>query len=705
MYINKSESIKILEIDVNNYIILCPYGGKNGIGQIYKSYFPEQVLIHQIDFDYVKGALPNNVLLYNHKMSLIGTSKYGGKYGFGNIWEYNDTGLKSLMDFSFINGFNASSIIELDIHSFVISCANGGLYKYGNISLYNITIDKYSILIEFNGSNGKYPTYLCYIPYVKKLVGLTQQGGMYDQGTIFSCDTSGSHFHIHHHFKGNSGSTPITQFVSDSKICLYGATEKGGVHGDGVIYKYDMLNDQYTVLFNLWTASGYNPSSINISTDHNSVSFLYYDKFKKNNVFGHYYLMSNVFEYQILEEDYYGNHVSFSYNNLTSIMNEHKILYFDSINRNILSTWNQPNFRTGGIFPYLTITKNQYPNNNLSGFMGLTDGGGINNGTLFIYDNDSMEIKVDTCLSKKIHPYLNKFTFDQNENRCYYLEIDRTCNQFKLNYIDIYSADIIPVHLFAINFSHPWLDYCIIMKMNHMFIYFIDSAGLNVLDISMNNSNHSKHSILYTTDKFPSNLLDSINFDDYFDYEKLQFYHESLFTNYINKHNTSINHMLAEESNHVVSIKHIASSSSYVIYLLTIKTNNIEAFKFIKYNTDHSTYEILFEYSSSIKHLPIQRQYFVNNNLLYIVIYQSGYYLYSIELDNSSIIAELSFPENTVNYSLGRPVSLFIDNNTYIYIVSYNGGPSHCGCIYKICMQTHRLELIYTFIGIIGDEQ
>ncbi len=99
--------------------------------------------------------------------------------------------------------------------------------------------------------------------------GLTNKGGVSGQGTIFKTDNTGSNLQTVFSFKyHHAGRRPESVFIQASNGKIYGTTKYGGanicsfpIYGgprhSGVIFEYDPSNGNYNVLFNFDdTASG-----------------------------------------------------------------------------------------------------------------------------------------------------------------------------------------------------------------------------------------------------------------------------------------------------------------------------------------------------------------------------------------------------------------------------------------------------------------
>lgn len=94
----------------------------------------------------------------------------------------------------------------------------------------------------------------------KEIWGTVSNGGQYDYGYIFRCDSIGDNLTVMHHFKGTDGQAPGTLLQINNK--LYGVTTYGGADFNpqvftqgGVFFEYDMSTLTYKVLKNFLTSN------------------------------------------------------------------------------------------------------------------------------------------------------------------------------------------------------------------------------------------------------------------------------------------------------------------------------------------------------------------------------------------------------------------------------------------------------------------
>jgi uncharacterized repeat protein (TIGR03803 family) len=80
------------------------------------------------------------------------------------------------------------------------------------------------------------------------LYGMTNQGGFYDRGTLFSMATDGAGFTLLHTFGGKfDGYFPSGGLILDGAV-LYGMTSGGGERDGGTIFKYDTGSSALSIL-------------------------------------------------------------------------------------------------------------------------------------------------------------------------------------------------------------------------------------------------------------------------------------------------------------------------------------------------------------------------------------------------------------------------------------------------------------------------
>jgi len=101
-----------------------------------------------------------------------------------------------------------------------------------------------------------------------KIFGVMKFGGVNNGGTLYSINSNGTGFAVHHHFENTTGLEPESMLVYyDEK--LFGTTTSGGANGLGVLYAIDADGTNYRVLMHFETsfATGNPFGNIRISAD------------------------------------------------------------------------------------------------------------------------------------------------------------------------------------------------------------------------------------------------------------------------------------------------------------------------------------------------------------------------------------------------------------------------------------------------------
>jgi len=82
------------------------------------------------------------------------------------------------------------------------------------------------------------------------LYGTTQRGGVSGRGTVFKISTAGEETVLHSFTGGSSdGANPKAGVILDATGNLYGTTFRGGLAGQGTVFKLDTSNTE-TILYN-----------------------------------------------------------------------------------------------------------------------------------------------------------------------------------------------------------------------------------------------------------------------------------------------------------------------------------------------------------------------------------------------------------------------------------------------------------------------
>ncbi len=152
------------------------------------------------------------------------------------------------------------SLVQADSKKLYGMTGQAGENNMGTLFEYDIAQQQYTILIEFDGSNGKKPETNSLIQASNgKLYGMTPEGGDYDGGVIFEYDLSTNTFTKLIDLHDTLGKHPhgdLYQVDNADSIIFYGLASEGGANNGGVLFKYNLTDSSYRVLVDF---DGYYP--------------------------------------------------------------------------------------------------------------------------------------------------------------------------------------------------------------------------------------------------------------------------------------------------------------------------------------------------------------------------------------------------------------------------------------------------------------
>ena len=160
------------------------------------------------------------------------------------------TGLQVLHEFYKDVGRPDSLMLAGDGETFCGTSATGGRYDLGlAFALIRGTdgLLHEQILYEFSTPDGVSPVAALIQGPGGVLYGVTQSGGEFDRGVIFSLTTTGV-YTILHSFTGADGSNPQGRLLLASDGRLYGTTTAGGAGGAGTFFRIQVDGNDFIVL-------------------------------------------------------------------------------------------------------------------------------------------------------------------------------------------------------------------------------------------------------------------------------------------------------------------------------------------------------------------------------------------------------------------------------------------------------------------------
>ena len=218
-------------------------GGANSVGSVFEidTSGAERVL-HSFNFQNSDGYLPYGGVVRDSAGNLYGATSGGGTIGGGTVFKVDTNDVETVL-YSFgqqtTDGvFPMSSLIRDSAGTLYGTTNFGGAFNSGTVFTVDST-GKETVLYSFGATStdGAFPIFEGVVQDAKgNLYGATNSGGAHSFGTVYKLDTTGKET-ILHNFTGTDGKIPYGNLILDGKGNLYGTTNEGGAFGGGVIFK------------------------------------------------------------------------------------------------------------------------------------------------------------------------------------------------------------------------------------------------------------------------------------------------------------------------------------------------------------------------------------------------------------------------------------------------------------------------------------
>jgi len=219
-------------------------GGTTGNGNVFSFNPAGNVYTDLHDFSLGGGINPiSSLTLSASGTVLYGTTTLGGPDNGGTVYAVNTdgTGFTTLVNFGGIKGESADGRLLLIGNTLYGMNNQGGNNADSMGTIYSVNTDGsgFATLLSFNLTNGANPCGAL-IVNGSTLYGLATGGGTIG-GTLFSIGTGGSGMDVLVNFGVNTitGSFPHGSLLLDSGV-LYGMTDGGGKYSYGTIFSYKL---------------------------------------------------------------------------------------------------------------------------------------------------------------------------------------------------------------------------------------------------------------------------------------------------------------------------------------------------------------------------------------------------------------------------------------------------------------------------------
>lgn len=216
------------------------------------------------------GQSPRGLMLGLDGM-LYGTTLNGGSANLGTVFRVAPDGSQysRLVDFlgtAAGDGSNPrAALVQTADGALYGTTYSGGAANRGCVFGLDPTGANYRRLHDFaatDPSEGKYPQAPLLVGSDGALYGITFDGGMDNDGTIFTVKTDGAGYRRLWNFNlyGSDGLNPWATLLQARDGLLYGSCTWGGAQGGGSLFKFDPATAAYTVIYEFPSQAGNNQS-------------------------------------------------------------------------------------------------------------------------------------------------------------------------------------------------------------------------------------------------------------------------------------------------------------------------------------------------------------------------------------------------------------------------------------------------------------
>lgn len=259
----------LMEASDGNLYGVTSGGGANGYGVLFQ--FNPLSSAYNVKFDFddvVSGMAPQSSLIQANDGKLYGTAEYGGTHGDGLIFQYDIATSVFTKKFEFNDLEKITGKYAIGA---MIQASNGMLYGMG----YNGGIDNSGVVYKFDpststfnkefdfhkASEGSHPVASMVQAKDKMLYGVTQFGGIKNNGTIFQYDPAFDKYTKKYDFDlTTTGDAPIGSLLLAADGKLYGTTAYGGANDKGVLFQFDPASSAFVKKIEFNGANGSSPT-------------------------------------------------------------------------------------------------------------------------------------------------------------------------------------------------------------------------------------------------------------------------------------------------------------------------------------------------------------------------------------------------------------------------------------------------------------
>jgi len=226
-------------------------GGNADAGFIFKTGLDGSgyEIVHELDGASGGKYMGTGMILATDGL-LYGTASQGGEFNRGILFRVDPMS----DEFTIRHNFEAVQAYNCRL----TQASNGKLYGMGaggvgNIFEFNPENDAFTIVHQFNRPEGAAPLPEDYLLEVTPnvLYAATASGGDENNGVLFRFDIESMDYTILHHFNEGTGNSPRPGLLLASNGHLYGVAGRGGANRQGLIFKYEIDSETYSIVAHL----------------------------------------------------------------------------------------------------------------------------------------------------------------------------------------------------------------------------------------------------------------------------------------------------------------------------------------------------------------------------------------------------------------------------------------------------------------------
>lgn len=241
------------------YYGLCNLGGTSNEGTLIEFDPVTSVLTAKVNFAGATGTLPRAGLLLASNGLLYGSTTAGGANGFGTLFSYSPgaNSVTPLVDLSLTTGIQPfADLIQASNGLLYGTLSEEGAFDNGSLFSFNTSTNTFTKLYDFDGLQGGNPAGRLVQASNGVLYGMCREDGLYFNGTLYSWNiTTGTYTQLYD-MATTEGSASESNMIQGTDGNLYGVCVQGGTNGLGTIFRYNPTNNSFTVVRSMAVADG-----------------------------------------------------------------------------------------------------------------------------------------------------------------------------------------------------------------------------------------------------------------------------------------------------------------------------------------------------------------------------------------------------------------------------------------------------------------